>query len=63
MGLNNIEDKHKEELKFSNGIEGNIVAIIEKRHFLLMTFNSIEDEHNGATKNSTGIQCNFVTMT
>ena len=48
MGLNNIEDKHKEELKFSNGIQGNI----EKSYFLLITLNSIEDEHNGATKNT-----------
>ena len=63
MGLNNIEDKHKEEIKFSNGIQRNIVAIIEKRHFLLMTLNSIEDEHDGTTKNTTGIQCNVVTMT
>ena len=63
MGLNNFEDEHKEEIKFSNGISSNLVAIIEKRHFLLMTLNSIEDEHNGATKNTTRIQCNIVTMT
>ena len=63
MGSNNIEDEHREEIKFSNGIQSNLVAIIEKRDFLQMKLNSIEDEHNGATKNTTGIQCIIVAMT